>query len=113
MTVKTELREHEKLKGKGKLLNPQSGQSLAEVNYTVVRYEEFVETFESNLNVEGGGQVEVFITRAELPDFGSCRLTLELKDGRRVTGLFKRLSAGLLHLVKRGDFDEPLIEPQP
>jgi hypothetical protein len=41
-----------------------------------------------------------------MPDFRSAWLTLELKDGRRVTGLFKKISGGLLYLIKHGDFDE-------
>jgi hypothetical protein len=57
------------------------------------------------MEVKGGGQVEVFITHAEPPNFKSACLTLELKDGRRVTGLFKKISGGLLYLVKHGGFD--------
>lgn len=108
MAIKTELEEREKLKGKGRLLNPKDGQPLAEVDYTVVRYDEIVETFgPTRRNVEGGGKVEVYVTHAKLPDFRSARLTLELKDGRRVTGVFTKQPTGLLFLVKKGGFDEP------
>lgn len=107
MTTKTELTEREKAKGRGRLLNPKDGQPLSEVDYTVVLYDEVVETYgPTRSKVEGGGQVEVFITHAEMPNFKSARLTLELKDGRRVTGLFKKISGGLLYLVKHGGFDE-------
>jgi hypothetical protein len=107
VTVKTILQECENLKGRGRLLDPKSGQPLTDVDYTVVRYNEIVETFgPTHRNVEGGGQVKVYVTHADLPDFSPSRLTLELKDGRRVTGVFKKLPAGLLCLVKRGGFDE-------
>lgn len=107
MTTKSELTQRENIKGKGRLLNPKDGQPLSEVDYTVVPYDKVVETSEpTRMEVKGGGQVEVFITHAELPDFRSTWLTLELEDGRRVTGLFTKISDGSLHLVKHGGFDE-------
>ena len=107
MTVKTVLNERETLKGKGKILHPKNGQQLAEVAYTVVLYDEFEETFGTDrMKVDGGGQVKVFIAHAEVLNLDSVQLTLELEDGRRVTGLFKRYSGGRFHLVQRGGFDE-------
>lgn len=104
-TIREE-REGENLKGTGKLLEPSTGRPLAKVQYIVTRYDQSAETFAAEERVGSDSTIEVYVVKANLHSFAGTRLTLEMEDGRQVTGVFNRGSDGRLALVLKGDFDE-------
>jgi hypothetical protein len=103
MEKKTTLeeKETEKLEGTGKLLNPADGRTLSEAKYSLIHYNEITEVSEGTSKVEIGGGIEVYVMEANLQGFTGSHLTLEMEDGRKITGVFHRSADGGLALVRK------------